>query len=351
MNAATIYRRAFARIPTLTKEEANLLYGHSSDPRVDGIIARYEPCLRLMHKAAAVERCDWGVSSEGVFRQEYEHHDRVGSLSSAATQRSYYAFKAGRYRDGVNDLVAAMAVGRHVGGDGTIPGKQVEYAINESVMYQASWVLTDMPAEVAHEFLQGLNALRPSGSFSDVLRNKKQWALRYLHDAASTPEGIARFTRELEAQMHWQADFRTRCVTEWRDDARREKSIVNLESLYDEMIRIVEGSAHDRWKGANRYWKRQRSIGGIADAFAPVVGFCELEPIARSRLAMLKAAVAVRAGGVEQLQAHNDPFGDGPFEYQPTARGFKLRSKLMWGDRPFELVVEPPPPEDDEDEE
>ena len=243
-----------------------------------------------------------------------------------------------------------MTFGRHVAADGTVPGKQFEYMIDDFAIGHTSYFLSGIPAPVAEELMRRLDRLPDSTPFADALRNEKRWSLTWLREAAATPEGVARFARELEAQTHWEANFRAGCIAEWRDEARRTKALSNLESLHDEMIQIVEGPPHDRWdRFASRYGARQQSLGGLAHALAPVMGHATAEPLAQVRLALLKAAVAVRARGTEELQAYKDPFGDGPFEYRQTPRGFVLRSKLIRADDPVELRVEIP--EEDEDEE
>jgi hypothetical protein len=49
----------------------------------------------------------------------------------------------------------------------------------------------------------------------------------------------------------------------------------------------------------------------------------------QTRLAMLKAAMAVVRGGPEALkdESFKDPYSDGPFAYEKTPGGFRLASK------------------------
>ena len=58
-----------------------------------------------------------------------------------------------------------------------------------------------------------------------------------------------------------------------------------------------------------------------------------------ARAAMLKAAVAVAAGGAEKIKDFRDPYGQGPFEYKALPQGFELQSKLTVEGKPVTLKV------------
>ena len=58
----------------------------------------------------------------------------------------------------------------------------------------------------------------------------------------------------------------------------------------------------------------------------------------RTRMAMLKAAVAVARGGADKAKGFKDAAGR-PLEYQETADGFELRSKVIDNEKPVALKV------------
>jgi hypothetical protein len=60
---------------------------------------------------------------------------------------------------------------------------------------------------------------------------------------------------------------------------------------------------------------------------------------AAARMALFKAALAVVQGGRDKLKDITDPFGDGPFEYRAVGKGFELKSKLLFKDKPVMLTV------------
>jgi hypothetical protein len=56
-------------------------------------------------------------------------------------------------------------------------------------------------------------------------------------------------------------------------------------------------------------------------------------------MVLFQAALAVVQGGPDKLKDIKDPFGDGPFEYRTLDKGFELKSKLLYQDKPVTLTV------------
>jgi hypothetical protein len=49
----------------------------------------------------------------------------------------------------------------------------------------------------------------------------------------------------------------------------------------------------------------------------------------RTRLELLRAAVAVARGGPDKVKDFRDPSGDGPFKYTALPGGFKVEAKRL----------------------
>ena len=67
--------------------------------------------------------------------------------------------------------------------------------------------------------------------------------------------------------------------------------------------------------------------------------FYDKHMAAQTRLAMLRAAVAIVQHGQDQLKDFPDPATGQPFEYRPQGNGFELQSKLTLGGKPVTLTV------------
>jgi thioredoxin-related protein len=57
-----------------------------------------------------------------------------------------------------------------------------------------------------------------------------------------------------------------------------------------------------------------------------------------TRLAMFNAAIDLRRGGRGSLADARDPYGDGPFKYQPSDDGYTLTSGLIVNGEPFSMT-------------
>lgn len=64
-----------------------------------------------------------------------------------------------------------------------------------------------------------------------------------------------------------------------------------------------------------------------------------LDADSEARMAMLKAAIAIALDGPDRAKDFKDPFGNGPFEYRPIGKGFELKSRLVYQDKPVTLKV------------
>jgi hypothetical protein len=66
--------------------------------------------------------------------------------------------------------------------------------------------------------------------------------------------------------------------------------------------------------------------------------FYDVEAAGRTRLTLLRAAVAVLRGGPDKAAQFKDSTGS-PIEYQEAPDGFELRSKVTDKDKPVTLKV------------
>jgi hypothetical protein len=91
--------------------------------------------------------------------------------------------------------------------------------------------------------------------------------------------------------------------------------------------------------------KTKAMQGPLAEQLLPSItrtGYLQAQ--ARAKTAMLKAAIKVQLKGPDALKSIKDPYGDGPFRYRATKKGFELRSKLRVDGRPVTLTVGPEDP-------
>src|SRR5262245_16652820 len=138
-NAALKYWQAFATLPRMAREEEEKLHKALTVP-VDGQapdLAQAEYALQMLHRGAALTKCDWGIGYEdGVFlRLPQVNAARV--LSSFACMRARKRFEEGKHSEAIDDLVAAMTLSRHLSREGgfipLLVGYQIEARMIETL--------------------------------------------------------------------------------------------------------------------------------------------------------------------------------------------------------------------------
>jgi len=151
-NAALTYWRAFAVFPEMTKEEDNIVASRPGnepkstlEQRAD-LVKRWSSSLQLMHEAATISECDWGVNYEKEGPDALlPHLGKARSLARAATFRARYFWEIGRRKDAAEDIRAAVIMARQVGKDGsdTLIAALVQMTLESTALNSAALLLTD----------------------------------------------------------------------------------------------------------------------------------------------------------------------------------------------------------------
>src|SRR5262245_53202568 len=117
-NAALKYWQAFATLPRLTEAQQKKLNAEYLTMPLDGsareIVNRAAYSLRVMHRGAAVRRCEWALDLEEGDAARFSHAEAGRLLSSLACLRARLRFQEGQNAQAVDDLLAAMTMARHI---------------------------------------------------------------------------------------------------------------------------------------------------------------------------------------------------------------------------------------------
>jgi hypothetical protein len=300
-NAATIYRRAFQAASGLSEADKSIA-ARSDSWRMDRatieVLRKAGPALRLLLQAARRRTCDWGLETlEGLdpFLEELSQARLLGRL---ACLRARHQIQAGRTAAGIEDLTAALALGRHIGCESLLTGRLMQTAIELSAITTTAHHLMDLKADDLRLLADGLESIPPGGTFPATLRSEGQFVLKSLPPDLPQYDQTARFWKEAEAAADLPPD------------------------QFDKKLRALES----------------RVAGHLV---APLIRISLMDAVRRTSAAMLKAAVLVRLDGQERLKAVKDPFGDGPFVYKQLKNGFELQGRLMREGKPVTLTVGP----------
>src|SRR5438874_4278527 len=123
-NAALQYWRAFAMMPTLddySRPKIDTWDTVAVSDSLRTLLKTYANSIHLAHLGAAEPRCDWGIAMDvdGPFTL-LPYLGRGRELSMAMLLAARVDFADGKRPAGVHNLIATIALARHLGADGPI---------------------------------------------------------------------------------------------------------------------------------------------------------------------------------------------------------------------------------------
>jgi hypothetical protein len=111
-----------------------------------------------------------------------------------------------------------------------------------------------------------------------------------------------------------------------------------LQPFYEEIGRIIR-LPRDQFSAKFADLQARAQSNPLAVEVLPsMVRVYDVDAAGRTRLTMLKAAIAVARGGADKAKGFKDAAAQ-PLEYHETAEGFELRSKVAVDDKPVTLKV------------
>jgi hypothetical protein len=354
-NAALQYWQAFAALPKFTDaEQTRLMSEHLTmplDAQTREIVSKAEYALRMMHHAAVHSQCDWGIDweADGI-EVLLPQMGAARVLSSIACIRARMRFEEGRRTEALDDIVAAMRMGRQVSRDGSLIGVLVGYSIEARMIDAIALFLTKLDPGTIKDLKTRLDALPEGGNPSTGLRTCEEktldWFIHKVTSAkdkeslvavltpfavlAARPEGIAGARAEggraLLDKLGGSADG----VLKFAEATRPSYALIA------EKLRLPLGEAEKEFE---RETARQAGNPVFSLFFPAVAKIRQSQARAEVRRALLSAAFAVQLGGSEVLKMHPDPVAGGLFEYAKFPGGFELRSKFAQEGHPPSLTV------------
>jgi hypothetical protein len=328
-NAALKYWQAFATLPPLEKADEERLRADSLTMPLDAnareLVAKADYSLKMLHRAAALRRCDWGLSFEDGIEALLPHAQAARVLSNLAYLRARMRFEEDRVGEAVNDIVAAMTLGRYTSRDGSLITVLVGYNIEQRGGQVLARYLPKLGPEAIKELRPRLAALPRFGTPATALLTCEletvDWLVRQVEQAKDKESLVALLGRLAEPRSG-QA-----LLAECGGTA---ESVAKLaEQLRPSYTRIATklDLPLDEFEGEFDRMREQEAGNPLFNLFFPALDHVRLAQ-ARSEIyrAMLAAALAVELDGPEALEQHPDPVVGGAFEYVAFEGGLELRS-------------------------
>lgn len=335
-NAALKYWQAFATLPSLEKAEEERLRADSSTMPLDAeardLVAKADYSLKMLHRAAALPRCDWGLSFEDGIEALLPHAQAARALSSLAYLRARMRFEADRTGDAIDDVVDALTLGRHTSRDGSLITVLVGYNIEQRGGQVLARYLPKLSPDAIKDLKSRLAALPRFGSPATALLTCEletvDWLIRQVEQAKDKESLLALLDRLAEPRSG--QTLLTECggtaegVVKFAEQLR--PSYTRMATKLDLPLEEFEDE-YDRMRD-------QEAGNPLFNPFFPALDHVRLAQ-ARSEIyrAMLAAALAVELDGPEALEQHHDPVAGGSFEYVAFEGGFELRSHWKLDDR------------------
>ncbi len=346
-NAALKYWQAFSTMPKLDgKEQPADLASMPLDDKAKALVASADYSLEQMHFGAALPRCVWAVSlEEDGIRTRLPECQAARTLAGLARLRIRLRFEEGNTAGAVDDAVDALTLGRHVSRDGTLIAVLVGIAIDQGVTDTLAEGLPKLDKSALKKLAARLEALPPYMTAADAMRVGEEragldWFIREVKKTKDKDKLIT-LLEELSVSEGGGSKARAKAFLEECGGTAEGvvKYAEQTRPLYAEAAKALAlppGEFEKAWDALNA----KSAENPVSKLLFPAVNNVrKAEDRLLARRALRKAALAILIDGPDAAKSTRDPFGDGPFEYEPFDGGFVLRSKFKVQDKPVSLTV------------
>jgi hypothetical protein len=186
MNAADVYRKAFASLPQGEYADYSRRLGRV-EPEIDEFVASGHHSLEKLHQAASCAECDWGDATDpGVPIEEFSGARRLTVLALLRAERS---FQRADVRSGLEDLTAVMALARHLGRGKYVAGL-ASFPLEDLAVNKTLEVLGRLDHEGRRAFAQRLASLPAFPELWEAIRVEQEYFRKeYREKIAALDEG------------------------------------------------------------------------------------------------------------------------------------------------------------------
>lgn len=340
MNAARHYREAAALLATPTRAEKKILARAktiSLGQTTWDFIRRSEAALDELYRGANLPECDWGPDAV----QELESNSKLAlqmfRLGAIACLRIRHAFQRQETRAAVEELFKLLKVARHVGRGGTFLFKVTQLGLESQVVDVAAACLPEQDAWMLQALADELQTLPSAGTLLETVQQEKRFVLGY---ARSQIENKSR-SEALALLRQGASEAEAQAILRAAGDAQGLVRLIDDWAMHmDELGAILMGPLDQVHAALVAFTERRRVANPLAVPFVrQTEGVVYAVARADTRLAMLRAAVAIVRDGADPQQPRADSGNCGPFECRPFKGGFELRANLPFPGRPPAILV------------
>jgi hypothetical protein len=359
INPALLYYQAFLAAPDpMSSADMDYLYSPAArtqplPERFGKLFAGYDNQFKLVRQAAQAKvPCDWGIDMSPGPHTLLLPLARAKAVMQAARFRVMWELQQGQQAEARDDLLAAMALGRNLSGDGTLISVLVQIAMEAIASSTVAENFARFSPDTLQQFIQGLDALPARGTVAASMTTEKlffhDWLVRKVieikaesgSDETKAMAGIHKLVVGVEGGDEadkGRSDVWTRVLTGSGGTSDGFLNLLNRQSQMKDRFAAIASLPYAEFETQMAAFTNE--VGKTLDPFL----FLPALERARARefridatLAMVRAAVEYKLHGDTGLQAVNDPCGQGPFGFERfffkgVDRGFKLTSAFNMG--------------------
>jgi hypothetical protein len=352
-NAALKYWQAIASLPKLKDADVQRINDQyltiPLDAGVKEIVNKANYSLKLMKQGTVLKRCDWGIPYEDGLSVLLPYLDGVRLLTSMAYLRARLELEAGLKAAAIDDLCAALALGRHISQGGLLIETVFGYSAEHRTTETLAVFLPKFDADLIKDLKARLSALPPPGNPAKAMPNEELsglgWFVREVKKTKSKEDLVTLvyplFASEEIAKGRNNVEKARAFVEECGGDKEGVLKFADeAHPSYAVMAKKLDLPLDEFQKAFEEETKKQEKNPVFKVFFPAMAKVRQAKARADVRRALLAAALDVQLGGQDALKNHTDPVVGGPFEYVPFDGGFELHSKFKGqNDKPLTLTV------------
>ena len=340
-NAALAYWQAFAMLPPTDKVQDEILgdvVKAELGEHAKSLVQQSDGSFRCLRRATAMPECDWGLDLPAGPHMVMPHLSKARQMARFACLGARQSFQSGQADAALETLGDMLVLARRLGEDQILIGLLVQYAIEQMVIDVLVQELPDLEATHLDALAERLDGLPKGGSVRAAMETEQKvfvgWARRVVRESKDDDQAVQMLrsvVAESDAADYPLPQVSREQIANWLDETWN-----HYNEIFD-MLNASPKVRKEKWEALQRRVKAENPFSSIV---LPGLGpCCEVRDKNRTTWALFKAAIVIARDGAERLPDLKDPFGDGPFKYEKTPKGFRLGSQLNYRGKQVELTI------------
>ena len=332
-NAAAVYRDAFDLYNTLSKEEQGILSDwrtNVDDAVTEKLCQKILAICDLMHTAAAVPNCDWGLDKPLTFETKLPHLGPARAIGRAAVWSAAHC-RANDPSGATDDVVADLQLGRQLSRGSALIGLLVDLAMqNTALEYVAA----------NSDQYRGAPGERVVAALDDPL-DRMAWSQTMGQEVGAVENLIGKLNALPPDQaVQWLSKLfggePAASNIQWNPAVMSQlQQVVDFEQKW---AQVLASSTEAEYQAVMRQYDELVASNPLAAALMPTDKLMDKAQRAAVNQALVLAGLAVAKDGLAALAAYVDPATGQPFIYRPVPGGFELQSNYIFNNQPLKVV-------------